>query len=192
MAGASTRDRILEAALVEFNKDGVAGASIDEIKARSGASVGSIYHHFGGKVELAGALYLEALSEYQAGFLKELQRAAGAREGVERAVVHHLRWVAGNPELARFLLLAGEMRITPAGKEPLKRANRAFFGAVRRWTEPYIEAGQLRPLEIEVLSALWIGPSQELARQWLARRTQLSLTDAAPELADAAWRCLCP
>ena len=41
-----------------------------------------------------------------------------------------------------------------------------------------------------LLTALWIGPSQELARHWLAGRTRISLTEAAPVLADAAWKSL--
>ena len=32
------------------------------------------------------------------------------------------------------------------------------------------------------MTALWIGPSQELARHWLADPSRLSLTDAAPRV----------
>jgi hypothetical protein len=55
---------------------------------------------------------------------------------------------------------------------------------------PGVAAGELRQLPPEVLTALWIGPSQELARHWLSGRTRISPTTAAPELAPAAWRSL--
>lgn len=182
----------MRAALAEFNRHGVAGASVDEIRLRSGASIVSIYHHFGGKLELAGALYLEGLADYQDGFLAELSGASTAKQGVERVVRHHLSWVVENRDLARFLFLRSDLPVTRAGDRSLKQLNRHFFKAVREWMAPYVAAGELRELALEVMTALWIGPSQELARLWLAGRSPISPTDAAPTLADAAWRSLCP
>ena len=71
----------------------------------------------------------------------------------------------------------------------LRAINRKFFAAVSNWTGPRIEAGELRRLDTELLTALWIGPSQDLARHWLGGRSRTSLPTAAPVLADAAWRC---
>ncbi len=186
------RAAILEAALVEFTAHGVAGASIEDIRRRSGASVGSIYHHFGDKDGIAGALYLEGLHDYQDGFLAVLAGAGSARDGVQRGVRHHLQWVSERQELARFLLLGRDARVVIATARPLRELNRRFFGAVSSWTGPYVDRGELRALSTELLTALWIGPSQELARHWLAGRPRFSLPEAAPVLADAAWRSLSP
>ena len=186
------RTEIMDAALAEFNRHGVAGAAIDEIRRRSGASIGSIYHHFGGKLELAGTLYLEGMASYQEGFVAELGRAAGTRQGIEGVVHHHLSWVAEHRELARFLFLRGDAPRTRSGERPLNQLNRRFFAQVKAWTAPRLAAGELRNFELEVMSALWIGPSQELARLWLEGRSRISPIDAAPQLAEAAWRSLCP
>ena len=72
---------------------------------------------------------------------------------------------------------------TSMPREPL-------FAAVSRWMQPAVEGGQLRAVGPELLTALWIGSSQELARHWLAGRTRVSLTDAADVLAQAAWKSL--
>jgi AcrR family transcriptional regulator len=184
------REAILRAALHEFTSHGVAGASIEDIRRRSGASIGSIYHHFGDKDGIAGALYLEALADYQDGFLAALEKAASTREGVQLGVRHHLSWIAGHKDLARFLLLGRDASVVVASERPLRERNRRFFAAVSRWMLPGVERGELRALSPELLTALWIGPSQELARHWLAGRARVSLTDAAPVLADAAWRSL--
>jgi len=184
------RSQILDAALATFTDHGVAGASIEEIRRRSGASVGSIYHHFGGKEGIAGALYLEGLRDYQQGFLAVLEDAESTRAGIEGAVHHHLRWIAGHHDLARFLLLGRDARVVVATERPLRELNRSFFGAIRRWLGPRVDRGELRSLPPEVLNALWIGPSHELARQWLAKGSRVSLDDAAPALAEGAWRCL--
>ncbi len=187
-----TRQAILDAALVEFTARGVAGASIRAICARSAASVGSIYHHFGDKDGIAGALYIAGLVGYQQGFLTTLERAHTTREGVEGAVHHHVAWIREHQDLARFLLLGRDAGAVTATEWPLREINRKFFRAVSSWTRPRIQDGELRELEPELLTSLWIGPSQDLARHWLAGRSRMSLTEAEPVLADAAWRCLSP
>jgi AcrR family transcriptional regulator len=54
---AATRQGFLDAARAVFGEQGFAEASVAEIVRRAGSSVGSMYHHFGGKNELFVALY---------------------------------------------------------------------------------------------------------------------------------------
>lgn len=68
---AGTRAALLSAAREVFTASGFAEASIAEVVARAGASVGSLYHHFGGK----GDLYLALFDEYQQ---RQEERAAAA------------------------------------------------------------------------------------------------------------------
>jgi AcrR family transcriptional regulator len=189
---AARRDQILDAALAEFIASGVAGASIGAIRRRSGASVGSIYHHFGDKDGIAGTLYLEGLRDYQEGFLAALVDASSTRDGIERGVVHHVQWIDEHRDLARFLLLGRDSRLVVATERPLRELNRRFFAGVQAWVRPRVKAGELRDLEPELLTALWIGPSQDFARHRLAGRIRVSLKQAGPVLADAAYRCLTP
>ncbi|GAB3016812.1 hypothetical protein MBOU_44320 [Mycobacterium bourgelatii] len=51
-----TQQRILDAATDVFATSGFTAATIAEVVERSGAGVGSIDHHFGGKSELRGQL----------------------------------------------------------------------------------------------------------------------------------------
>ena len=53
----ATQLRILDAAAEVFRKHGYTAATIGEVVATSGASIGSIYHHFGGKCELFLAIH---------------------------------------------------------------------------------------------------------------------------------------
>lgn len=189
---AARRQAILDAALPVFLAHGVAGASIDEIRMRSGASIGSIYHHFDGKQGIAAALYLEALASYQRGSLATLRPRRSARAGVEAVVRHHLDWVAAHPDLARYLLASREAEVALASERLLRELNGAFFAAVADWVRPHVARGALRDLRPDLFHALWLGPSQELARSWLAGRTTGRLERAAPTLAAAAWRSLKP
>lgn len=77
----STREALLEAALEAFTDHGYANASIAEIVASSGASVGSLYHHFGGK----SGLYLTLWEDFQEG---QESRAASAVTHAREAGAH--------------------------------------------------------------------------------------------------------
>src|SRR5437879_5270460 len=56
---AETQRALLDAAREVFVEQGFADASIAEVVRRAGSSVGSLYHHFGGKSELFIALWQE-------------------------------------------------------------------------------------------------------------------------------------
>jgi AcrR family transcriptional regulator len=178
----SRREAILEAALEALDATGT--TAIEEIRRRSGASVGSIYHHFGGKDGISTALYVEILRGYQAGVIRALRRARDAEGGVEAVVRHHLRWVERNPERARLLLHGGAVRAA-AGDE-LLMLNRRLSTTVEDWVEGQPE---IRPLRREVFYAAVFGPAQELSRSWLGGRTA-SLHELEDELAEAAWRAI--
>lgn len=175
----SRRSEILGAALACFGENGYERTTIEEIRARSGASVGSIYHHFGGKEQIADALYADALRDYQSGFLELLR--GDAERAIKGVVRHHLRWVDENPQLARFLL-------TDRRPEEVRELNRAAFDAVERWRSAHQD--ELQPLSFDAFYAVVIGPAQEAARHRLAGRTQTPMRRLERELADAAWRAI--
>jgi AcrR family transcriptional regulator len=56
---AQTQRALLDAARQVFTEQGFSDASIADVVERAGSSVGSLYHHFGGKSELFLALYQE-------------------------------------------------------------------------------------------------------------------------------------
>ena len=55
------RTDILDAALEAFTVHGYSATSMSDLRRTTGASTGSLYHHFPSKEHLAAALYLEAL-----------------------------------------------------------------------------------------------------------------------------------
>jgi AcrR family transcriptional regulator len=176
------RKAILDAALAAFAEHGVEATTIEDVRRRSGASVGSIYHHFGDKEGLADALYVEGLRAYQRGFLAVLAKRATAERGIKALVRHHLRWVAVNPDLARYLLRRREVDDEGANAEVARASG--------EWLARQHEAGQIRPLALDLTFVLLIGPAQEFCRHWLNGRVTTSIKAAERPLADAAWRAL--
>jgi TetR/AcrR family transcriptional regulator, transcriptional repressor for nem operon len=53
--GRASRERIVERAAELFAERGIAGTSVDEVLAASGAGKGQFYHYFRGRDELAAA-----------------------------------------------------------------------------------------------------------------------------------------
>ena len=123
------RRKILDAALHCFLERGFAAATAEEIRERSGASIGSIYHHFGGKEGLAGTLHVEGLRDYQAGFLRELQRHRDARSGVQAVVRYHLHASAAGA--ARGFVEAKTVAPAPCGNGKIKKVRRNWKGGYR-------------------------------------------------------------
>jgi AcrR family transcriptional regulator len=175
------RETILEAALesLEAGEE----VTIEAVRERSGASVGSIYHHFGDKDGILGALYAQVLGGYQAGILRSLKTAPDAEGGIKALVRYHLRWVERNPERARFLLDGGVAR-EQAGEE-VEALNKSMFATIDNW----IGSHEIGPIRREVFFAAVFGPAQALSRSWLVRRTG-SLREVEDDLADTAWRAV--
>jgi AcrR family transcriptional regulator len=170
------RQAILDVAL-ELFLDEEQDATIEEICRRSGASNGSVYHHFGSKDGIAAELTARFLADYQEGFVAALEEG-----GVRAAVAHHLRWVTAHPDQARFLLRFG------TGGERVAAQNRAFYAEVESWVARH----DLRELPLDVRAAILIGPAQEVSRAWLDGRSKTRPDEAADALGEAAWRALKP
>ncbi len=202
--GASTvrRRQILDAALELFLKAGVGNCRLEDLLERSGASVGSFYHHFGGKPGLAAALYLEILEDFHSDFLAELFKHKSARAGIRAMVGHHLRWVTQNPNRAAYLFQCLEPEVAAVCRDHENEMTTAFLGQCFAWLNQGAAGGQLRKLSPLEYYVLWMGPTLELTRTWLMnvqqKWTWMTAEQLRPEtflgveknLAEAAWQAL--
>jgi AcrR family transcriptional regulator len=182
------RQAILDAALLLLVERGFGATTLDQILDRSEASVGSFYHHFQSKTEVAAALYLETLESYQAAFLSALRRHRRPQAGIEGAVRHHLGWTGRNILLATYLTHCREPEVSAVSEARARELNRAFFDQTGAWLAPHVENGRVRRLSPQLYYALWMGPADEFTRLWLAGPHDVKqLTSAGQILASAAW-----
>lgn len=177
------RDRVLRAALELFGRNGVAGTTLSGLRAAGGVSVGSFYHHFAGKEQVAEALFVECVSMYQDAFLAELKAHDGAREAVTGVVAFHVRWCKEHPGRARFMFTE-----RPAGSEELAGRNGMFFREVRGWWRVHARHGVLADVDMVTAFVLWLGPAQELCRMWLNGQSAEPDGRQVEWLSEAAWR----
>jgi AcrR family transcriptional regulator len=184
---AGRRDQIIDAARACFAEQGYAATTIEQIAARSGASNGSIYHHFGSKDGILAALYTSALASYQEELLALLRGAPDAEAGIRGAVAQHLAWVEAHPDETRTLFEHRQtLERTPRAGE-LRDQNRPVLREVRAWLERWVEAGAIRDLG-PAAAAVWLGPAQAVARDWIGGRLRGRPSALADALGEAAWR----
>ena len=88
------------AALTIIAERGVSGVTVASVSERLGSPTGSFYHRFASRDVLLGSLWLQAVSEFQAG----ISAALGADDGLG-AALHTPAWVRKHPDQARLLLL---------------------------------------------------------------------------------------
>jgi AcrR family transcriptional regulator len=184
------RRAILDATLACFTEVGYLDTTMEDIRRRSGASNGSIYHHFKGKEQLAAALYLQGIVDYQGGLKNELNRCTGAREGLAALVRYHLFWVRDHSDWARFLFRMRHADFMALAERPIADANRELVAVMKGFFQRHVAAGTLRHLPPELYMSIVLGPCQELARHWLLEKRNVDLDRAAEELGEAAWQSL--
>lgn len=186
------KQEILDAALACFTEHGIEATTIDMIRERAQASVGSMYHHFGGKERIAAAVYMEALAEYQEVQQAMLKQATSAEAGVKAIALSYVDWVSANPDKARFVLYnRGALAKTEAAEE-LRAQSRAKASDALRWFEPYIAKGELKTLPLELYASLITGAAHDYARLWLSGRAKTDIRKYREIFADAAWNAVKP
>jgi len=184
------RRQIIQAALACFTEAGFVGTTMEDIRARSGASNGSIYHHFKSKDQLAAAVYVEGISDYQDGMITELRKHPEAREGIYAIVSYHLKWVISHPEWAGYLFQMRHAGFMSGSKESMDLKNKNFAGEIWACFSRHIKEGTLRDLPMDLYISLILGPCQEYVRLWLSRPESTDPGTAAAEIAEAAWQAL--
>ena len=188
--GTARRREILRAALQLFIEQGIAATTVEQIRAESGASTGSIYHLFGGKAAIAGAVYAECLRSYQEAFVEVLDRTEDAENGIKEVVRFQAAWCRRNPLMARFLFTLRDVATIAAAPPDSVAANARFFDAVGSWWRTHAHYGRLRRLTVQQSYALWLGPVMELTRHWLTRGGPEPSEEDLEVLADGAWRAV--
>ncbi|WP_436761407.1 TetR/AcrR family transcriptional regulator [Streptosporangium sp. V21-05] len=119
---AQTRTSMLRAAREVFTEHGFTDAGVADVVERAGLSVGSLYHHFGGKTELFLALWERHQAEHEENAASAVAKArqSGVHDPLELFVAGARAFLEGSWErrdLARLFMDGGG----PPGFELLRR-----------------------------------------------------------------------
>jgi AcrR family transcriptional regulator len=184
------RAQIIHAALSCFIELGYAKTTMVHIRGRSEASTGSIYHHFKSKEQLAAAVYLEGIRNYQNGLLQVLEQEKRAREGIFAMVRYHLKWVTDNQDWARFLIQMRHAEFMKGTEETFRTLNQRFAQGICGWVIEQVTKKKIKRFQRDVFISLLLGPCQEYVRQWLGGHGVTDPSVAGEEIARALWQAV--
>jgi AcrR family transcriptional regulator len=180
------RRQILDAALACFLERGFVATSIADIRSRSRASTGSIYHFFAGKGALAEALLREAVTGWARLSAAALDPQSSPETAIRASVSGLLIWGLANPRHVRFM---EEMRSLASNDPDLAPVRALLDDGQTLGAAQYagmVAAGAVRNLPFSIAHALMLGPSYSYLR-----RVGNIPADQADRIADlfatAAW-----
>ena len=187
----ATQQRILDAATDVFAARGFTAATMADIVDHSGTSIGSIYHHFGSKEELAVSLHRRYLQEWWELSSKVIRPSRSPRTVVRELVTSYLAWVESEPGLIRFMFFLPEsLQIRAVAREELRDEFTEGQQTIWSWLEEQAGKGTIRRLPMDLYHAVIFGPMLEHAGRWLRGVADTQLSDAGPLLGESIWRSL--
>ncbi len=113
----TTKRRIREAAVAEFAEHGRHGTTIDRVAARAGVNRERVYHYFGDKAALFGAVVREEAEKVAAAVPPRIERVEDFGEIAGRTFDYQ----QSHPELARLVVWEG-LADTGAAHDELTRS----------------------------------------------------------------------
>ena len=141
-----TRERVLTVVVDQLEEGGEAAVRIDEVRDRSGVSIGSIYHHFGDRDGLIAAAQLRRFAHYAEAEIAALsvivERAANIDE-FRRAVRQLTRHTASGVRVAQRWGRVGVLA-SSVGRSDLTAEVRAVQTRLTDEFQAHVAQGQSR------------------------------------------------
>jgi AcrR family transcriptional regulator len=174
------RERILAAAIAQLAEGGYATATVAAVARRAGVATGSVYRHFPSKGELLAEVFRRAAQREVDAVAAVPGATAGER--IAAAVEVFVRRALAAPDRA-YALLAEP--VDPAVEAERLVFRRAYADVFATRLRDGVAAGELEPLDVELVAAALVGALGE------ALVGPLRARDRAPEALVVALQSFC-
>jgi AcrR family transcriptional regulator len=161
----TTRERILDAALNIFSHKGYHDTRMDEIVEEAGTSKGSIYFYFPNKEKL----FIALVDQFADLLERRVTDAIGTASGMERvqvALITVLETFGKYRRPAKILLVQAVGLGSVFEKKRLEVTDR-FAALIQLYIEEAIAAGEIAPVDAEVVAHAWMGAIYNVVIQWV-------------------------
>jgi len=187
----SPRERILAAGLKLFVEQGYFNTNVPDLSRESKCSVGSIYHTFKNKEEVAAALYSEGLRAFRFAMASAIGEQTETEKVLKTVVKTFLQFSEINQHLAKYMWLCRHNEFmtgvikqpTTVGFDPL---GRKLTKAIRLG----IREKKLRNVDAHILWSTIFGIPLAYVRDWLEGFNPRAPSKVADAIADSCWRAL--
>src|SRR3954454_13445504 len=156
----ATRDALIGAALDLFTERGYAAVGTEEIVTRAKVTRGALYHHFADKRDLFRAVHERVEAEL-------IERIASTMEATEDPwevlVTGTLAFLDACEEPAVKQIALTDAPAVLGWKEWREVDNRYGLGLTRAALEAAVDAGVLRPMDVDAMAHLFVAAFTEAA-----------------------------
>lgn len=181
------KDKVIAAALDLFAARGVAAVSVKDIAARSGASEGALYRHWGSKEAMAQSLFKEGFASLASGMRQIMHEEERLRPRLVAIVTYFCRRFDEIRPLMAFMLLRHHEEMTKA----LRPSDDTPIRVLEDLVADAVAAGELPPILPSLGAALVLGLTVQPATFMIyGRRLDGSFSALAPALANGALAAL--
>lgn len=185
------RERILRAALELFVEQGYFNTNVPDISKRSRCSVGSIYHHFLNKEEIAHQLYQDGIKQFRDAISPSIDPDAPLEKNIKELILTFLTFAETHRLLSRYLWLARHTEFlskkvalpTFVGYDELgRKLTQAIKNGIRR--------GEIPKQPAQILWTMLFGMPISYIRDWLDGYVAEDPSFVAPTLAKACYAAM--
>lgn len=166
----TTRERILVAAEDAFADKGYHETLVDDIAGRTSLSKGGFYFHFPSKEDL----FFAVIDRLAARLVQRAESASASclspLQGVEAALSEVLTTLGRRRRIAKVLLVQGYSMGSAFEKKRVEIFGR-FSGVIQDGLDRAVEAGEIAPINTEVVARAWLGAVNEIVVNWVYHGT---------------------
>lgn len=187
----SPRQRILAAALKLFVEQGYFNTNVPDLSRESKCSVGSIYHNFKNKEEVASALYQEGISSFRRALQESIGNTTEVEKLIKTLVRSFLEFSEVNYQLSKYIWLC---RHTEFMGGVIKHPTMVGFDRLGRMMTRHlkngIREGKVRNLSANILWSILFGVPLAYVRDWLDGYNTTPPSKVAEAISECCWRAL--
>ena len=182
------KERILEASLTLFVEKGYFNTNIPDISKLSSCSVGSIYHHFVNKEEIAKELYQKGIDQFREALADEFEDTLDLKTILRNMVITFLTFAETHATLSRYLWLSRhEEFLTDKISKPTMVGFDNLGRKLTKLIKNGIRSGEIPDIKAEIFWCIVFGIPQSYIRDWLEGYAIKLPHTVAPQLANACW-----
>lgn len=174
--------RIIDAALRLFTQRGYFNTTVPDVARAAQVSVGSIYHHFKDKEDVARALYLDLIERMQQALTEIAQRHASAHDRCRAVVAMLFDLTETDRDAMDFMLYAKHRDFLPS-ERPV--CSSKPFETMRGFVAEGMARAEIREMDVMVATSCLFGGAIRL----ITARLDDVLAEPLPKRLDAVWEC---
>lgn len=175
-------ERIIAAALQLFTQRGYFSTSVPDMARAAQVSVGSIYHHFKDKEDVARALYLGLVARLQETLADISREHATAHDRCRAIMAMLFELTESNRDAMDFMLYAKHREFLP-DERPV--CSSRPFETMRDFVQIGMDDGEIRRMDVMVATSCIFGGAIRL----ITARLDGVLAEPLPDRLDAVWEC---